>query len=117
MENLLWIVPVSIFAVISFVLIFLFIYKLYKREKLDREFNEEMMRRLPEVEYTKIISSVVGNTGFVGTVNTDGKVGIGSYGADATTKFLVVYKSGYKQIVHLKDGIPLFNEYVKLLKD
>ena len=93
-----------------------FIVALYIKEKKDKEFNEEMMRRLPEVEYTEIVSSSNGSNGNVSTFNSHGGVGFGSYSSLPTTKFLVVYKSGYKQIVNLRDGIPLFNEYVRLLK-
>ena len=104
------------FAALSLGFVVLFIKALGKREKDDKDFNEEMMRRLPEVEYTEIVSSSNGGSGFVSTFNSDGGVGGGSYGSHPTTKFLVVYKSGYKQIVNLRDGIPLFNENVRLLK-
>lgn len=110
-------IPIILFAIIGFGLIIFFITALFKKEKKDKEFNEEMMRRLPEVEYTEIISSTSGSNGTVSAFNSDGDMGFGSYSSHPTTKFLVVYKSGYKQIVNLRDGIPLFNEYVKLLKN
>lgn len=112
----IWLIPVILFAVVGFGFVIFFILMLHKREKQDKEFNEEMMRRLPEVEYTEIVSSANGSNGTVSTFNSDGGVGFGSYSSRPTTKFLVVYKSGDKQIVNLRDGIPLFNEYVRLLK-
>lgn len=108
----IWLIPVILFAVVAFGFVF---FILYKKNKI-KEFNKEMMRRLPEVEYTEIVSSSNGNNGTVSTFNSDGGI-FGSYSSYPTTKFLVVYKSGYKQIVNLRDGIPLFNEYVRLLKN
>ncbi len=116
MDNI-WFMPVIMFAVLGFGFIVFFIVALYRKEKKDKEFNEEIMRRLPEVEYTEIVSSSNGNNGTVSTFNSDGGVGFGSYSSRPTTKFLVVNKSGYKQTVNLRDGIPLFNEYVRLLKN
>lgn len=109
-------IPVIIFAVVAFGFIFLFISNLHKKEKQEKEFIDEMTRRLPDVEYTEIVSSSNGSNGTVSTFNSNGGVGYGSYSSRPTTKFLVVYKSGDKQIVNLRDGIPLFNEYVRLLK-
>jgi len=103
-----------ILCAVAFGSIFFLIFMLHRRKRQDEEFNEEMMKRLPEVEYTEIVSSSNGNNGTIGTFNSDG--GFGSDSSRPTTKFLVVYKSGYKQIVILRDGIPLFNEYVKLLR-
>lgn len=74
-----------------------------------------MTERLPDVEYTEIIASSNGG-GSVTTIDSNGDVGFGSYGSAPSTKFLVVYKSGEKEIVNLYDGIPLVNEYVRLLK-
>ena len=115
MDNI-WLIPVIMFAVFGFGFVVFFIVALFRKEKKDKEFNEETMRRLPEVEYTEIVSSSNGSNGTISTFNSDGGVGYGSYSSRPTTKFLVVYKSGYKQIVNLRDGIPLFNEYVRLLK-
>lgn len=113
----IWILPVVMFVVIAVVFVCLLLYSLQKRENQDREFNEEMMRKLPEVEYTEIVSSSNGNKGTISTFNSDGGVGFGSYNSRPTTKFLIIYKSGDKQIVNLRDGTPLFNEYVNYLKN
>ena len=91
------------------------IFAVYSKQK-DKEFNNEMMKRLPDVEYTEIVSSSHGCHGSISVLNSDGEGGYGSYRSCLTTKFLVVYKSGYKQIINLRDGTPLFNEYVNLLK-
>ncbi len=85
-------------------------------ERKKKAFNDEMMRRLPDIEYTEIISSSNSSRGNVTTFNFNGGVGFGSYGSPATTKFLLVYKSGFKEIVNITDGTPLFNEYVMRLK-
>ncbi len=98
------------------VFIVIFIRALSEQERKRKEFNEEMTRRLPEVEYTEIISSSNGGSGTVSTLNSNGGVGFGSYDSRSTTKFLLVYKSGYKQIITIEDRNPLFNEYVALLK-
>ncbi|MDE6504750.1 MAG: hypothetical protein K2L42_02650 [Clostridia bacterium] len=114
----LWfaLLPTIIFAVIAFCFILFLIYFLHKRKKKNKEFIDEMMRRLPGVDYTEIIASSYCNNGTISTFNSNGEVGYGSYNSRPTTKFLVVYKSGDKQIVNLLDGTPLFNEYVQLLK-
>lgn len=109
-------IPAIIFAIVGFGFVFLFISNLRKKEKQEKEFINEMMKRLPDVEYTEIVSSSNGSNGTVSTFNLNGGVGYGSYSSRSTTKFLVVYKSGDKQIVNLRDEIPLFNEYVRLLK-
>ena len=62
MDNI-WFMPVIMFAVLGFGFIVFFIVALYRKEKKDKEFNEEIMRRLPEVEYTEIVSSSNGNNG------------------------------------------------------
>lgn len=112
MEYLIWIIIfVIIFTVIGFI-----IFLAYSKHKKEKEFDEEMMRRLPDVEYTEIVSSSNGNGGAISTFNSSGGVGYGFYGSQSTTKFLVVYKSGDKQIVNLLDGSQLFNEYVRLLR-
>ncbi len=112
MKDILLITVILNVVVIIGAIVFL-ICMLYKNKKRDKE----LMRRLPEVEYTEIISSTNGNNGIISTFNTNGGVGFGSYSSCPTTKFLVVYKSGYKQIVNLRDSKPLFNEYVRLLKN
>lgn len=112
----IWLIPVIMFAVLGFGFVFFFIFALHKKEKKEKEFIEEMIRKLPDVEYTEIVSSSNGNSGTIATFNSNGGVGYGSYSSRPTTKFLVVYKSGDKQIVSLRDGIPLFNEYVRLLR-
>ena len=74
----------------------------------EKNYINELTKRLPYVDYTEIISSSNG-------VSTEG-ISSFNFNTRATTKFLVVYKSGQKHIVLLDDNSPLFNEYVKLLK-
>ncbi len=102
--------------VIAFGALFFLFFMLNKRKKQEKEFNEKLMKKVPEIEYTEIVSSSNGNNGIISTFNTDGDIGFGSYNSLPTTKFLVVYRSGHKEIVNLRDGTPLFNEYVRLLK-
>ena len=112
----IWLIPVIMFAACVFSFVIIFIRALDRNEKKYKEFNKEMMSRLPEVEYTEIISSSNGNSGTIGIISSDGVVGSGSYSSRPITKFLVVYKFGYKQIVSVYDGEPLFNEYVLRLR-
>ncbi len=92
------------------------IIELVKRHK-TKEYYKELTRRLPEVEYTEIVVSSNGSSGSFSTYNTFGGVGGGSYESSPKTKFLVVYKSGYKQVVSVEDKNPLFDKYVLLLKN
>ena len=116
MEDLgVW-VALFLFVAVSIGGIVLFIRGLYKQEKREKEGLMYYMSRLNEIDYTEIIGSSNGNSGVVTTVNSNGNVGMGSYGSNATTKFLIVYKSGEKEIIQIQDRSPLFPELVKLLK-
>lgn len=71
-------IPAIIFAVVAFGFVFFFIFGLHKKEKQEKEFIDEMMKRLPDVDYTEIVSSSNGNNGTVSTFNSNGGVGFGS---------------------------------------
>lgn len=110
------IIMIVSFCAVCALIIFLFNLSLNKKKQKEQERIDKLTERLPEVEYTEIISSSNGEGGTVTTFDSNGDVGFGSYGSAPSTKFLVVYKSGEKEIVNLYDGIPLVNEYVRLLK-
>lgn len=93
-------------------IIAMFIYMLRARAKKIAE----LWKRLPDVAYTEIVSSSTGASGSINTYNTKGELSFGSFYSSPSTKFLIVYKSGEKQIVNLGDGTALFNEYVQLLR-
>ena len=56
----------------GFWICFFFIFALHKKEK---EFIEEMIRKLPDVEYTEIVSSSNVNSGTIATFNSNCGVG------------------------------------------
>ncbi len=107
-------VPVLVLA-IGFIVLFIACWVIWIVKEL--EFKKELKRRLPDVAYTEIVSSSNGSNGTVSTLNSNGGVGFGSYRSRPTTKFLVVYTSGYKQIVTIEDGTALFKEYVARLRN
>ncbi len=95
-------IPLILFALMAIGLVVFFIVILVLRDQKEQNFNDEMTRRLPEIEYTQIVSTARGS-------NLDH--------SPPMTKFLIVYKSGDKQIVNLRDGSKLFNECVQRLKN
>lgn len=101
------VVIVSCIVCLLLIVIFMVWFICTKIKK--KKFINEMMEKLPDVEYTAIVSSSNGY-GVAGNTNYNGGI------AKPTIKFLVVYKSGEKQIVTLRDGEPLFNEYTLLLR-
>lgn len=105
--------------VIIIILVAFFCWSFYnsnKKKQKEQDRIDRLTERLLDVEYTEIIASSNGEGGTVTTFDSNGDVGFGSYGGAPSTKFLVVYKSGEKEIVNLDDRLPLVNEYVRLLK-
>lgn len=100
-----WVLVAEICTVIL-IIIFIVLFVMFERKKKRQEnaWYEELMKKLPDVDYTKIVSSSNGV-----------ESGNGIFSSLPKTKFLVVYKSGDKQIVNLRDNVPLFEEYVRLL--
>ena len=80
-----------------------------------RKFDAEMMKKLPEIEYTEIVTSSSEAESLV-ALNPRMEGDKRHYLIGSTTKFLIIYKSNQKQMVCLRDGTPFFNECVKLLK-
>lgn len=110
MGYLMWLLIVLV--VILVIKIVVAIIRKYRQiEKI-----KELTIRLPGVEYTEIIVSSNSRKGAFSSANTRGHFNYGTYKSSARTKFLVVYKSGQKQVVELQDDTPLFNEYLQLLK-
>lgn len=98
---------IGVIAFIVFAIVLMFIVIKHGKRKKNK-FTKVMMKKLPNVEYTAIISS---SNGYC-VSNGNNSI----YEGGPTTKFLIVYKSGEKEIVTLSDEGPLFNEYVKLLR-
>ena len=77
--------------------------------------TEERLSRLSEIDYTQIIGSSGGNNGTVYTHGNNG-TNIGTYSSPPTTKFLVVYLNGEREIVSVRDNSRLCDEYLLRLK-
>ena len=99
---------ILMFILIVGVNIFIFGYIL-KRKKLNDRQNIERASRITEVDYTEIIASGNRIDGFISN-------GSGSVHSHPSTKFLVVYKNGNREIVNTADGSELCNLYLQLLK-
>lgn len=101
-----------VFGVIVIVLVIIFLISFYYKNKKK---TEEWLNRINEVAYTQIIGS---NGGESGTIVTYGKSGanIGGFSTSSSTKFLVVYFSGEREIVTVFDNSKLCKEYLMKLK-
>ncbi|MDE6355748.1 MAG: hypothetical protein K2L67_00705 [Clostridia bacterium] len=78
--------------------------------------TDERLSRLHDIDYTQILKSSGGDIGSVTTYGNNGNTNYGSYHTSPTTKFLVVYLNGEREIVTVNDNSRLCQEYLLRLK-
>lgn len=80
-----------------------------------RSKTNERLQRLNDIDYTQILKSNGGETGSV-TTHQNGNVSYNSFHTAPSTKFLVVYLNGDREIVTVNDNSTLCKEYLLRLK-
>lgn len=95
----------------------------YRKWRQKKEYIKRCLERLPEVDYTIILAASTGavTQGIVtnvGAGNSGMGSGVGSFSSYSapSTKYLVVYRDGSREIVTIDDSSELGQEYAMRIK-